>query len=561
MKKIIIALVLCFNLMYATPSYAFFGGITNAFSGISGAVSQVGGIVGGIGGIVSSVRGIFGGGGGGGGTSGGTPATGLFDGEVARIFEGGLQGGLNIGVDNIVSSGVVIVQDFDAIFESIDGRIGVTPTGQFVLPDPEKFNQIGENTSLRQYILNVLNFALTFLGLIALAFIVYAGYLYVTSGGDDANMEKAKKIVLYAVIGILVILAAYALVNTVIQNAGRGTGDRGEIPPTTNTSIVPGSITNSIINTGPGGSIIGSGPGGTTGSGGTPSITSNLGNLVTVSGNGVQDFGATAVATPEGARSGIAFGLATQAQALFDFGDGTQAILNTIDNPGATVVHPFGESRPYAVRVIIENTQGSFPVQKEIIVGGVEADFNMNRAEVSVGESLSLDASSTQVTVGSIRGYNWTCSGAQGCFADTFGRNTNVEFSTPGEYTVTLTVENVLGITDSVSKNIRVIGGAPVAQFSYESAGSRQRPAEFVFNAAQSVNRTGTNSGLTYFWNFDGDFRESVANTINYEFNSVGNKAVELVVVETLQGRPLRSESFAQDVNVETVIPVDFTVE
>ena len=555
MKKFILAFALTITMATSAPTaHAFnLSGITSAFSGITGAVQQVGGIIGGIGGIIGEVRGLFGGGGSGGGS--GRPATGLFDGDAARIFEGGLQGGLNVGVDNIVSSGVVIVRDFDAIFESVEGRVGVTPGGQFVLPDPEKFNQIGENTSLRQYILNVLNFALTFLGLIAVAFIVYAGFLYVTSGGDDGNMEKAKKIILYAVIGILVILAAFALVNTVIQNAGRGTGDRGEVPegviPTGSTVNTNGTITL------PNGTILTTPNGGET----TPSISANLGNLITVSGEGVQDFGGTAVATPEGALSGITFGLNTQAQALFDFGDGTQAVLNTIDNPTATVVHPFGEERSYVVRVIIENVQGSLPVRKEIVVGGLDAKFNMNRAEVTVGESLSLDGSTTLVTVGSISNYTWTCAGGEGCFGETFGRNTSVEFAAPGEYTVTLTVGNVLGLTDSFSKNIRVIGGAPVASFNVESAQNAQAPAEFTFNAGQSVNRTGDNNGLAYFWNFDGEFLETRTPNTTYEFKTVGSKVVELVVVERIQGNPLRSEAVTQTVDVETVIPVDFTVE
>ena len=558
MKKIIIGLILSLNLVFVTPSHAFLGSITSGLGSVTGVVNQVGGIVGGISGIVNSVRGLFGGGGGGG--SAGTPATGLFDGDAARIFSGGAQGGLNVGVDNIVSSGVVIVQDFDAIFQSIEGRVGVTPTGQFVLPDPEKFNQIGENTSLRQYILNVLNFALTFLGLIAVAFIVYAGYLYVTSGGDDGNMEKAKKIILYAVIGILVILAAFALVNTVIQNAGRGTGDRGEIP---DGALPAGAVTNSNGTiTLPNGTVLTpptSGNGTLNGNGNN--ITNNLANLITVSGNGVQDFGGTAVATPDGALNGITFGLATQAQALFDFGDGTQAILNTVDNPGATIVHPFGETRSYPVRVIIENAQGTLPVRKEIVVGGLEAKFNMDRAEITVGESLNLDASTTQVTVGSISGYNWTCEGGAGCFGETFGRQASVEFTAPGEYTVILTVGNVLGLEDSYSKNIRVIGGEPVANFSVQSAGNSQKPAEFSFNAGSSVNRTGDNNGLTYFWNFDGEFVESRTPNLNYEFNTVGGKTVELVVVERIQGNPVRSAVMSQTVEVETVIPVDFTVE
>lgn len=77
--------------------------------------------------------------------------------------------------------------------------------------------------SLRGAISTVINFFLFFLGLVAVAFIIYGGFLYITSQGDDGNTEKAKNIILYAAIGIVIILVSYAIVNTFI---GAGTGNR-----------------------------------------------------------------------------------------------------------------------------------------------------------------------------------------------------------------------------------------------------------------------------------------------------------------------------------------------
>ena len=77
--------------------------------------------------------------------------------------------------------------------------------------------------SLRGAIQTVINFFLFFLGLVAVGFIIYGGFLYVTSQGDDGNTEKAKNIIIYAIIGIIVILVSYALINTMI---GAGTGNR-----------------------------------------------------------------------------------------------------------------------------------------------------------------------------------------------------------------------------------------------------------------------------------------------------------------------------------------------
>ena len=59
------------------------------------------------------------------------------------------------------------------------------------------------------------NFALGFLFVLAVTILIYAGFLYVT--GVQANVDKAKKIIPYVVIGIILIFSAYAIVNTVLS--------------------------------------------------------------------------------------------------------------------------------------------------------------------------------------------------------------------------------------------------------------------------------------------------------------------------------------------------------
>jgi hypothetical protein len=61
-------------------------------------------------------------------------------------------------------------------------------------------------------------FLLPIMAVLAVAAVVWAGFLYVTSAVDDGNVEKAKKIIMYVVVGILVTLSAYALVNTVLSS-------------------------------------------------------------------------------------------------------------------------------------------------------------------------------------------------------------------------------------------------------------------------------------------------------------------------------------------------------
>lgn len=79
--------------------------------------------------------------------------------------------------------------------------------------------------SLRQAFLTIINFFLYFLGLVATLFVIYGGFLYITAGGDDGKVENAKKILMYAVIGIIICLMSFAIINTVID---LGEGNRDE---------------------------------------------------------------------------------------------------------------------------------------------------------------------------------------------------------------------------------------------------------------------------------------------------------------------------------------------
>lgn len=75
----------------------------------------------------------------------------------------------------------------------------------------------------RAIILNIVNFFLGFLGLIAVIMVIYGGITYVTAGGNQEAIDKAKKIIMYAIIGIVIVLISFALINTVIGGATAGT--------------------------------------------------------------------------------------------------------------------------------------------------------------------------------------------------------------------------------------------------------------------------------------------------------------------------------------------------
>ncbi len=77
-------------------------------------------------------------------------------------------------------------------------------------------NQTGGEGNIKNLINTLVNWALGFLGFICVLFIIYAGFLYVTSNGSEDKAGEAKKIILYCLIGVIIIFASYAIVNTIL---------------------------------------------------------------------------------------------------------------------------------------------------------------------------------------------------------------------------------------------------------------------------------------------------------------------------------------------------------
>lgn len=99
---------------------------------------------------------------------------------------------------------------------------------------PKQGSQLSDVNKANELIVTITNFASSFIATIAVAMLMYGGVLYVTAAGDESKTEKAKKIFGQAVIGILIALAAFGIVNTVIQfqpGTGVPTQESSGLPP------------------------------------------------------------------------------------------------------------------------------------------------------------------------------------------------------------------------------------------------------------------------------------------------------------------------------------------
>lgn len=79
----------------------------------------------------------------------------------------------------------------------------------------------------RVMVSSVVNILLGFLGIIAVIAILIGGFKYMTAGGDSGETDKATKIIGAGVVGLVVILMAYALANFIIDKLYTATGATG----------------------------------------------------------------------------------------------------------------------------------------------------------------------------------------------------------------------------------------------------------------------------------------------------------------------------------------------
>ena len=122
----------------------------------------------------------------------------------------------------IISSLIVLTNLFGLMFTPAlaqTGDIDIEIKDQL---DPIKdvYNPKGDvtPTALAEIIARIIKVALSLLGIIFLVLIIYAGFMWMTSAGNEERISKAKKIMAAAIIGLAIVMAAYAITIFVIDN-------------------------------------------------------------------------------------------------------------------------------------------------------------------------------------------------------------------------------------------------------------------------------------------------------------------------------------------------------
>lgn len=90
-------------------------------------------------------------------------------------------------------------------------------SGSCIIKSPSQLNTAASNDGLQKFILivalNIVEAAMMLAGYVAVGFVLYGGFQYLTSQGDSGGAVKARTTITNAVIGLIISIVAVAIVN------------------------------------------------------------------------------------------------------------------------------------------------------------------------------------------------------------------------------------------------------------------------------------------------------------------------------------------------------------
>jgi hypothetical protein len=99
------------------------------------------------------------------------------------------------------------------------GSIAALLTQAPPAPPPPVIDVLNRQFSIPQLLATIIGWMLLIAGAIAVIYLIWAGYQYITAAGDPEKATKAKNAIIHAVIGIIVIVLSYAILRTVMGAA------------------------------------------------------------------------------------------------------------------------------------------------------------------------------------------------------------------------------------------------------------------------------------------------------------------------------------------------------
>lgn len=107
--------------------------------------------------------------------------------------------------------------------------------------NPDNYASTGlPDRKVSEILLTFIQWAIIIVGLLGVIIFIYGGFLYLTAQGETEKLETAKKVIIYAIVGIVVAVLGYVAVKTIndllVGNVGAGTPTGAPAVPGTQTA-------------------------------------------------------------------------------------------------------------------------------------------------------------------------------------------------------------------------------------------------------------------------------------------------------------------------------------
>lgn len=107
------------------------------------------------------------------------------------------------------------------LFCQFDSNLALAQTADIGMDEATNFGlSNGNGQTPQNFLVTIVRWLLTFMGIVAVVMVMWSGLLWMTSEGDPAKIDRAKKTLVNAVIGLVVILSAFAIVSFISMKMG-----------------------------------------------------------------------------------------------------------------------------------------------------------------------------------------------------------------------------------------------------------------------------------------------------------------------------------------------------
>ena len=250
----------------------------------------------------------------------------------------------------------------------------------------------------------------------------------------------------------------------------------------------------------------------------------------------------------------------------WDFGDGDVVEGAGEDTPAP---HAYGKEGTYLMSLTVTDATGVKDRKyTKIYIGSPAARISVSPTSGMVGTKFKFSGSSSSANLGTISNYAWsaTLDGTIYKLENDSGIEIDSKFDQPGIYTVSLTVTDGVGDTDTDSVDILVESEAPVAKFDY-SVPNSTAPGTYIFDASNSYDPDEKDT-ITYAWDIEGtedkdwsvESEETDGSKVTINFLTTGERDISLTVSDNHETELQKSATASLTIDVESVLDVDLDV-